>query len=341
VGEGLSVGDRLSVTDDSSVSEPAIVATGSAVPEQVRTNDDPIFDWLRENPQYGSALFTGYDQRRVLGPGETVTSIMVAAARAALVAGAIDPGQIDLLLGYGSVGEFITPNTLAQVHHELGLPASTEVLPLANDFTNWGSAVVIADALIRVGRIGRALIVCGANWTQYVDYHTPQAVSAGDGAGASVIAPATSPRQWRLLDRQQLTASQDYGEMFQAPDPLPAGGFGPPYMHVTAAGMKAFVAFGEHGAVAPVQQLLERNGLTPVEVTMICHQASMALIAAWQAALPGITILHTIEQYANMVVATIPLNIDQLGAQIATDHLVTLGLGVQLHAGALLFARGA
>jgi 3-oxoacyl-[acyl-carrier-protein] synthase III len=320
--------------------DPGLVATGSALPEQIRTNDDPVFDWLRENPQYGEGLFTGYDQRRVLGPGESVSSIMVAAARAALVKGGIASEQVDMVLGYGSVGQYITPNTLAQVHAELGLAASTEVLPLANDFTNWNSAVVIADALIKTGQIERALIVCGGNWTQYVDYHTPQAVSAGDGAGATIVGPVTTPSQWRLLDRQVVTASQDYGAMFMAPDALAAGDFGSPYIHITPAGMKDFVSFGEDAAPAAVQTLLGRNGLTPSQVTMLCHQASMALISAWQAALPGITILQTIEQFGNLVLAAIPVNLDQLGTQIATDHLVTLGLGVQLHAGALLFTRG-
>ena len=318
---------------------PALIATGSAFPAQIRTNDDPIFDWLRDNPQFGEQLFTGYNQRRVLGPGETVTSIMVAAARAALVQGAIDPAQIDMLLGFGSVGQYVTPNTLAQVHEELGLPAGTEVLPLANDMTNWASAVVIADSLIRAGRIKLALIVCGGNWTQYVDYHTPQAISAGDGAGATVVGAATSPSQWRLLDREWLTVSQDYGDMFMAPDPLPAGSFGPVYMHLTPEGLKDYVAFGEQQATEPVKTLLARNSVAGEQVTMICHQASMAIISAWQTALSGITILQTISSYANLVLATIPANLDLLGAQIATDYLVTLGLGVQLHAGALLLNR--
>ena len=30
---------------------PALIGTGSAFPAQIRTNDDPIFDWLRDNPQ--------------------------------------------------------------------------------------------------------------------------------------------------------------------------------------------------------------------------------------------------------------------------------------------------
>ena len=318
---------------------PALIGTGSAFPAQVRTNDDPIFDWLRDNPQYGGELFSGYSQRRVLGPGESVTSIMVAAARAALVQGAVSPAQIDLLLGFGSVGQYVTPNTLAQVHEELGLPANTEVLPLANDMTNWASAVVIADAMIRAGRIQRALIVCGGNWTQHVSYHTPQAISAGDGAGATVVGPATSDSQWRLVDREWLTVSEDYGDMFMAADSLPGGSFGPVYMHLTTKGFKDYVAFGEQQATDPVRTLLRRNGVTPEQVTMICHQASLKIISVWQQALPGITILQTIATYANLVLATIPANLDLLGSQIATDYLVTLGLGVQLHAGALLFTR--
>jgi 3-oxoacyl-[acyl-carrier-protein] synthase-3 len=324
---------------DASASAPALIATGSAFPAQIRTNDDPIFDWLHDNPQFGDELFSGYIQRRVLGPGESVTSIMVAAARAALAQGALKPAQIDLLLGFGSVGQYVTPNTLAQVHEELGLPASTEVLPLANDMTNWASAVVIADAMIRAGRIQRALIVCGGNWTQHVNYHTPQAISAGDGAGATVVGPPTAEGQWRLLDREWLTVSQDYGDMFMAADSLPAGSFGPVYMHLTAEGLKDYVAFGEKQATEPVKTLLHRNGVMPEQVTMICHQASLKIISVWQQALPGITILQTIASYANLVLATIPANLDLLGSQIATDYLVTLGLGVQLHAGALLFTR--
>lgn len=324
---------------EATTSGPALISTGSALPEQIRTNDDPVFDWLRHNPQYGTALFTGYDQRRALGPGETVTSIMVAAARAALVGGGIDPGGIDMLLGYGSVGQYITPNTLAEVHGELGLPATTEVLPLANDFTNWGSAVVIADALIRVGRIQRALIVCGANWTEYVNYHTPQSVSAGDGAGATVVGPAASPAQWQLVDRQQLTASQDYGAMFVGPDPVGSDSFSAPYIHITGAGFKDFVSFGELAAPTTVQALLERNSLHPSQCTMLCHQTSLSIIQAWQTTLTGITILHTLPTYGNLEIAAIPVNLDQLGSQIKTDYLVTLGLGIQLQAGALLFTR--
>lgn len=317
---------------------PAVVGTGFAVPEQVRTNDDPIFDWLREHAPGGPALFTGYVERRVLGPGETVTWLMVEAARAALQAAGVGPENVDVLLGYGSVAEYISPNTVAQVHAELGLTAGVPALPFADDFTNFNSALVAADALVRAGSVHTALIVCGDNWTGYVDYRTPQSISAGDGAGAAVVAPATSSAQFSLVDREHVTASQDYGAMFMAADAAGAS-WTAPYIHITPEGMKDFVSFGIGEAPTLVSRLMERNGLQPSQVTLICHQASGTLIASWQQTLGAITILHTLPQYGNVVLAAIPVTLAARGNEIATDHLILLGLGVQLQASALLLAR--
>jgi 3-oxoacyl-[acyl-carrier-protein] synthase-3 len=321
-----------------SVTPPAIVGTGVAVPEQVRTNDDPVFDWLRVHTPEGAALFTGYCERRVLGPGETVTWLMVEAARTALEAAGAGPDSVDVLLGYGSVAAYISPNVLAQVHAELGLPARVPVLPFADDFTNFNSALIAADALIRAGSVETALIVCGDNWTGYVDYHTPQSISAGDGAGAAVIAPTTTPTQFSLVDREHVTASQDYGAMFMAADAVGAA-WSSPYIHITPQGMKDFVSFGIGEAPKLVSTLMERNGLQPSDVTLICHQASGTLIASWQQTLGALTILDTLAEYANVVLAAIPVTLAARGAEIATDHLILLGLGVQLQASALLLAR--
>ena len=45
----------------------------------------------------------------------------------------------------------------------------------------------MSDALIRAGRATYVLIALGDNWTRYVSYHTPQSVSAADGAAALVM----------------------------------------------------------------------------------------------------------------------------------------------------------
>lgn len=323
---------------------PRIIGYGFALPEQIRTNSDPVFAWLREHNQAGDKLFTGYDQRRVLSHGETVTTIMMAAARRALADAAVAPSSIDLLLGYASVSEYITPNSLAQVHADIGLPASTVVLPLADDFTNFNSGVVLADALIRQGRCRRALIVCGGNWTGYVDYHTPQAISAGDGAGAAVMAASSDPAAFQLVDRETLVATSEYGTMYMQADPV-AGPEGQPwwtspYMHITLAGMEAFVAFGGDRAPTLAATLIDRNDLAPAAVTLICHQASAVLLDTWRKRLAGVTILDTLPAYGNVVLASIPINLATYMSSIGDDWLILLGLGAQLQASALLLRRG-
>lgn len=324
-------------------SSPRLTGYGMCVPEQVRNNNDPIFQWLRNNPSYGSKLFTGYRDRRVLGPGETVTSIMVRAAEQAMLDAGLGPRDIDLLVGQASVSRYISPNSLAEVHASLGLPRTTQVLPVADDFTNFNSSVVLCDSLISNGACKTCLIVCGANWTQHVDYHTPQAISAGDGAGAAVMACSGQGRLFRLVDWQQTVASEDFGAMYMAPDPIECNGrdaWGTPVMHITQAGQLAFSTFGGQTAPRLAIELMQRNGLEPAQVTMICHQSSKVLLDSWRSLLPGVRLLDTLVEFANLELAAIPVNLAVLQDQIDTDDLILLGLGIELNASALLLRRG-
>ena len=63
---------------------PRIVGYGFSVPAKIRTNDDPIFDWLKTHEPRGTDMFQGYDQRRVLNTGETLMTIMLPACIKAL-----------------------------------------------------------------------------------------------------------------------------------------------------------------------------------------------------------------------------------------------------------------
>ena len=103
-----------------STSRPAILATGSALPETIRKNDDPVFDWLRANPPAHQDLFGGYDERRVLAPGEQLADLMVEAATTALQRASVAATEVDVLLGYASVGTWEMPNDLVTVAQAVG-----------------------------------------------------------------------------------------------------------------------------------------------------------------------------------------------------------------------------
>src|SRR5215471_748642 len=98
-----------------------ILGVGYAVPPNLRTNDDPIFDWLKAHIPAGSNPFQGYVTRVVLGPGEDLMTIMVPAALNALQDAKCSPSDIDMVLGYASVSPYTTPNQLVRLHQMLHL----------------------------------------------------------------------------------------------------------------------------------------------------------------------------------------------------------------------------
>lgn len=316
---------------------PGIAGTGRALPAAIRTNDDPIFDRLRGGQVTGSDRFHGYRERRVLGPGDSLTQLMVQAARAALDAADCEPGGVDLLLGYGSLARYIAPNDLASVHAELGLPPHAAVIPLADEYTVFGSSLLVADALIRTDRASRALIVCGCNWTSVVDYTTAPSISAGDGAGAAVVqcggAPPGRPF-FRIVAGRSHTASGYYGAMFLAPDAA-----GAPHFAITDAGYDAMAHFVRFEVPAVARRLLDEQGVHGDQVTLLCHQTTQWFLDEWAAALGPKELLHTLAEYGNMTSASLPVNLDVFAERISTDYVLLLGIGIQWQAQAVLLAR--
>jgi 3-oxoacyl-[acyl-carrier-protein] synthase-3 len=328
----------------------AIVGVGYSVPDEIRGNDDPIFHWLHQHHPSGQDLFQGYQYRRVLPPEKGLMSLMLPAAQRAISDAGLQPSAIDLVLGDASVSTYVTPNTLAQVHAKLGLPTSTGVIPLNSEFTNFNDAVVLATAMIETGRASNVLVVCGGNWTRYVDYHTPQAISASDGAGAAVIGWTSDSSKFALVDSAAAVASNYYGSMYMEGDKCtvrwptpdyPDEGelYTRSYFHLTEAGQEAYKEFGIPVPGQITNQVLERNKLTGSDIALVSHQSSSVLMNAWEAAIKPAQYLTTLEDFANMTLATIPVNLAYCYEQIKMNHLVLLGVGNQVQASAVLLAR--
>jgi 3-oxoacyl-[acyl-carrier-protein] synthase III len=324
---------------------PAIVGMAYAVPAAVRTNDDPIFDWLKKHNPDGSKLFTGYVDRRVLAAGEGLNTIMVPAASKALQAAGLEPSDVDLIVGVGSVSPYDTPNEVAQVHAELACCPRSWVVPLANDFSNFNAGLWFADGLIRAGRVRNALIVVGGNWTRHVDYHTAQSVSAADGAAAAVLASSTAKGKFEVVDVETLTDTSYYGSMYMAGTPVKVPDRKEPLFtnatfQITPAGQTGFQTFGVNEPPKAVQRLLKRHSLTGADITLMSHQASAVLLDAWGTAIKPAQYCQTLTQFANMTVANVPVNFAYFQDQIQKDHVVLLAIGAEMHTTAMLLKRG-
>jgi len=338
---------------------PRITGTGWHVPDKIRLNDDPIFDWLKAHVEHIDKSFAGYDKRHILSEGEGLADIMFPAALMALKNAGKKPEDIDLLLGCGSISEFVQPNVLSDVHARLGLPRRAWVIPIGDDYSNYASSLLMADALIRSGRAENILICIGGNWSRNVDYHTPQSVSAADGAGAAVVSLSDDASRWAVYDQCTVTDSSYYGSMFTAGleytfdrsgERVIPPGWGFPetlytsnFFQITDEGLKGFKAFGAETALSPVVDLLHKNGLTAADVTFMPHQTSAVLIKYWCDHLdpPPAQVVSTIERFANVTVATHALNLAWLEAHghIEKDFLLMLALGPDMHANAMLLKR--
>lgn len=349
---------------------PRITGRGHALPPARRGNDDPVFDWLRQNePDHWDAYFSGYDERPVLSPGEHLVDLMQAAAQQALDMAGLAPGDVDLLLGYASVSDYAMPNDLGRLHALLGLGPRCWLLPINVEYSNFNAGLVMADALIRSGQARHALVVCGGNWSRHVDYHQGAAASAADGAGAAVLSCSGDANGFALLGWDVLTqtltdatpgqpAQPTFGNMMMASDRMPLstltpprsaaqggqlsdpGLYSQPYFHLSAAGMAEFKGFGVTGPVAVAQRLLDRLQVPASEVTVLCHQTSRYLLDQWAAQIKPHRLVETLSSFANMTLASIPVNLSACHDQIATDHLLLLGIGPELHSHALLLRRG-
>jgi 3-oxoacyl-[acyl-carrier-protein] synthase-3 len=328
---------------------PRITGLGYAVPAKIRNNDDPVFDWLKHNSTDGEKLFQGYDQRHVLDTGEDLMSIMLPAARKAIEKANITSDQVDLLIGTGSVSQYRNPNVLSLLHRELGLQKSVWVIPVDCEFSNFNASLLMADSLIRAGRIATALICIGGSWSRNVSYQTPQAVSAGDGAGAAVMASSSEGHKWTLVDQCTLTDSQYYGSMYSSGDSF---GLSPPmgniqklwtdcFFQITEEGIAGFKDFGVNSPPQLVLQLLQRHSLKASDITLISHQASTVLMDHWSAVIQPGQYINTIKPFGNMAPANIPVTFAwaEEGEPVARNLLVLLAIGPDMHANAMLFRR--
>jgi 3-oxoacyl-[acyl-carrier-protein] synthase-3 len=329
--------------------QPRITGLGYFVPPNLRTNDDPIFDWLKKNIPPQDQPFQGYNTRVVLGPGEDLMTMMIPAALNALQDANLRPSDIDMLLGYASVSPFADPNELSHLHQMLHLPPSTYVVPLNCEFSNFNASVLMADALIRAGRARNILVVAAGNWTRHVNYHTPQAISAADGAGAAVVSLSSNPSQWQVIDQNTVTVTKYFGSMYmqgQKYDQVPPRDghqelWSDSFFQITDDGMTGFKEFGGKTSLTAVTGLLQRHSLLPSQITLIAHQASSVLLDAWKAALNPAQMINTIANFANMTVANIPVNLAWSVANnpITQNNLVLFALAPDMHANALLLQR--
>lgn len=323
----------------------SILGVGHCLPSIVRDNTDPVFDYIRAHPGTNSDIFAGIKTRRALGPDETMITIMITAAKNALTNAGLKAADIDMLLGGGSVSEYNSPNSLTAVHAALGLSANCRAMALNSEYTTFLDAMKVANDMISAGTIKTALVLVGINWTQHVNYTEAVCVAASDAAGAAVVGLSADASKFRLVDWENETDTSRYGAFRMARRPGTTTATQP--MLFTAptikiddvTGRTAIMEFGIPAPPRVIARLLARNGLTPSDITLVPHQVAQLIADSWNKAIAPALYVTTHEDLADMVSASVPVNLSLYFDKIPTNHVVLMGIGMEMHVTTLLYSR--
>lgn len=305
---------------------PYLRAFGSALPARVVDNvtlapmvgADPA--WLLHA--------TGIEQRRFAGPGETVATLGIAAAKDCLSAAGIAAADVGFVIVSSGSAEKRFPGPASTIAAAAGMAGKPAIdLPMASA----GGLFGIALAAQLAPRYGHVLVVASEIMSRVVRMHPAgrdTAILFGDGAGACLVSNDTGFAE--IVD-SVLATDGDFAQALRLDFDAPL------YMDgrtiILQASRKLPRAIGE---------VLERNRVKACEVgTFLLHQANLNLMTrvAQAVGAPAERFFCNIAKYGNTSSASLPIAADEWWRgceKPLTAPIVMAAFGAGLNWGALL-----
>jgi 3-oxoacyl-[acyl-carrier-protein] synthase III len=292
----------------------AITGLGVAVPAKVVTNAD--FEKYLDTSDQWIIERTGIRERRIAAPGETLTSLCETASRCAMAKAGISAEQLDaIILGTISPDRRL-PAAACDLQALLGA-RNAIAFDIAAACPAWIYGLAIAEGLIASGR-ARTVLAIGAEKLSSVTDMTDRstAVLFGDGAGASIVQPATG--DGRGILSIVLGADGTLADLLY----IPAGGSTEPISskvvdershYIRMAGREVFKA-AVLAMARSCDEALAKAGVTADEIDLLVpHQANLRIIesTAKHAGVPMSKVMVNVDRYGNTSAASIPLAISQ------------------------------
>jgi 3-oxoacyl-[acyl-carrier-protein] synthase-3 len=209
------------MVEPSRVTSVGIHGLGVYLPPDVRHNDwwprDVVAQWMEQRRsaprppprtdltegerkvieamgQQALDPYQGASERRVLPSHMSVFDMEEHAARRALQNAGIDATQIDLLLTYTLVPDYLLSNPACILHQRLGLMKQCFTMHTDAATYSFMMQLSLAEAMISAGRARHALLVQSCAATRLIANDDPGSPLVGDGASAVVVGPVTRGR---------------------------------------------------------------------------------------------------------------------------------------------------
>ncbi|KKC26692.1 beta-ketoacyl-ACP synthase III [Sphingomonas sp. SRS2] len=281
-----------------------IAGTGSALPHRRVTNAelaetvDTSDEWIVER--------TGIRARYLAGEGETTASLATDAARRAIEAAGITPGEIGLIVLATSTPDQTFPASATIVQAALGIDdcVAFDVQAVCSGFLY---ALTVADSMIRGGAADHALVIGAETFSRILDWEDrTTCVLFGDGAGAVVLKAEEGTRG---ILTTKLHADGRHNQL------LYVDGGPSTTQTVGKLRMKGQEVF-RHAVTNLAQvlrEVMETAGLDVAEIDWVVpHQANRRILdaTARKLGLPAERVIVTVDQHANTSAASVPLALD-------------------------------
>ena len=286
-----------------------IAGTGSYLPAKVLTNADlekmvdTTDEWIRSR--------TGIERRHIAADDETTSSMSTIAAKRAMEAAGVGPGDIDFIAVGTTTPDFVFPNVATLVQANLGVH-DTPAFSVETACSGFIYALSMADKFVKLGESKCALVIGAECLTRIVDWNDrTTCVLFADGAGAVILKPADEPGIVTTL----LSADGQHKDLLKFPygvssgwDKLRAGA----PAAITMKGTEVFkVALNTLSRL--VDQTLFKGGVSKGDIDwLVPHQANLRIIqaAAKKLDLPMERVVVTVRDHGNTSAASIPLALD-------------------------------
>ena len=258
-----------------------ILGTGSYLPERVVTNDD-IAKALDTSDEWIYS-HTGIRSRHVAGEGESTSTMAAEAARRAMSAAGVEPGEIGLVILATSTPDYNPfPSTACVVQGLLGCE-NAGAFDIQAACAGFVYALEQARGFVNFYPGKKALVIGAETLTRILDWtDRASCILFGDGAGAVVIGNDEPPGQASAHTKAHTILGAD--------------------------------GKGSHFITKVARDLCDTLGTSPEELDRVfAHQANGRIIEATarRMKLPLSRFWLNLETTANTSAASIPISLDQ------------------------------
>lgn len=313
-----------------------IIGTGSAVPEQIVTNED--LSKIVETSDEWISSRSGIKERRV-AKEENTTSLAILAGKRALENAGVTAEEIEVIIVATCTPDYFFPNTACQVQEAIGAKHAV-AFDLSAACSGFLFALSTAQAYIKGGIYQKALIVGAETMSKMIDWSDRSTcVLFGDGAGAAVV----SAEETGVLELVQKSNGAGKGALSckarETRNLLNHESETKEYLYME--GQPVF-KFAVKTVPKCVEEVLKKAEVKKEEIRYyILHQANSRIIQSVAKRLkePEEKFPMNLSLYGNTSAASIPILLDEMnrnGMLNRGDKLVLSGFGAGLTWGAVL-----